>query len=101
MFLTAKNLCVVVTQQVLVPPSFRTFSADLPPQTLQNLQVVMPVHRLAWRNSFLMNIALIVKKKFTNMLLMFDPRLNRENHSKVCVLPLALSPKAVLSISRV
>jgi hypothetical protein len=29
---------------------------------------------------------------------MFDPRLNRENHSKVCGLPMTLSPKAVLSI---
>jgi hypothetical protein len=28
-----------------------------------------------------------------------SPRLNRENHSKVCVLPLALSPRAVSSIS--
>jgi hypothetical protein len=39
------------------------------------------------------------QKKITNMLLMVDPRLNRENHPKVCVLPMALSPEAVLSIS--
>jgi hypothetical protein len=25
------------------------------------------------------------KKKITNMILMFDPRLKRENHSKVCI----------------
>jgi hypothetical protein len=87
---------VMVKQPVLVPPSFRMFSAGLHPHMIQNLQVVMLVHRLAWRNKFLVNIALTVKKKkkITNMLLIFDPRLNR-----VCVLPMALSPKAVVSIS--
>jgi hypothetical protein len=38
-------------------------------------------------------------ENITNMLFMFDPRLNRENHSKVYVLPMALSPEALLSIS--
>jgi hypothetical protein len=41
----------------------------------------------------------IKKKNTTNMLFMSDPRLNRENHPKVCVLPMAMSPKDVLSIS--
>jgi hypothetical protein len=41
---------VMVKQSVLVPLSFRTFSVDLLPQTLQNIQVVMLLHRFAWRN---------------------------------------------------
>jgi hypothetical protein len=49
---------VMVKQPVLVPPSFR----DLLPQTLQNFQTVMLVHRLAWRNKFLVNNGLTVKK---------------------------------------
>jgi hypothetical protein len=69
--ITVRRRIVTVKQPVLVPPSFRTFSADLLPQTLQNLQVVMLVHRLAWRKKFLVNNALTVKK-ITNMLLMFD-----------------------------
>jgi hypothetical protein len=52
----------MVKQPVLVPPSFRMFSADLVFQTLQNLQVVMMVHRLEWRNKFLVSNALTVKK---------------------------------------
>jgi hypothetical protein len=92
-------LIVTVKQPVLVPPSLRTYSADLLPQTLQNLQVVMLVHRLGCRNKFLVKNALTVEKKqITNMLLMFDSRLNRENHSKF-VLLMVLSPKAVLNIS--
>jgi hypothetical protein len=67
MFLATKNSLhtqssvrrriVLVKHPVLVPSSFRTFSADLLSQTLQELQVVMLVHRLGWRNN-----ALTVKK---------------------------------------
>jgi hypothetical protein len=64
---------VMVKQPVLVPPSFRMFSAGLHLHMIQNLQVVMLVHRWAWRNKLLVNIALTVfKKKNSNMLLMFD-----------------------------
>jgi hypothetical protein len=47
---------------VLVPPPFWTFLAGLLPQTLQNLLAVMLVKCLAWRNKFVMNSALPVKK---------------------------------------
>jgi hypothetical protein len=60
---SVRRRIVMVKQPVLVPPSFRKFSADLLPQTLQNLQVVMLVHRLVWRYIFLVNSALTVKKK--------------------------------------
>jgi hypothetical protein len=52
---------VRVKQPVLVPPSPRKFSADLLPQTLRNLQVVMLVHSLAWRNKFLVNTGLVFR----------------------------------------
>jgi hypothetical protein len=44
--------------------------ADLLPETLQNLLVVMLVNHLAWRNKFLMNNALQLEM-ITNMLLLF------------------------------
>jgi hypothetical protein len=87
---------VMVKQPVLVPPSLWMFSADLLPQTLQNLRVVMLVHRLAWRNKFLVNNALRVKKDHQHALRV---RPDLIQASKVRVLPVELSPKAVLSIS--
>ena len=45
---------IAVVNQVLVPPSFRTFSAKLLLQTLRSLPVIMLVTRLIWRNKFLM-----------------------------------------------
>jgi hypothetical protein len=59
---TVRLRIIMVKQPVLVPPSLQTFSVDLLPQTLQNLQVVMLVHRLAWRNKFLANNDLTLKK---------------------------------------
>jgi hypothetical protein len=52
----------MVNESVLIMSSFQTFLTDLLPQMLQNLPVVMLVNRLAWRNKFLMNDALTVKK---------------------------------------
>jgi hypothetical protein len=65
MFLAAKDCCceqssvhqliVIVNESALVPPSFRTFSADLLPQTMLNLPVVLLVNCLAQKNKFLLN----------------------------------------------
>jgi hypothetical protein len=52
----------MVNESVLIMSSFQTFLTDLLPQMLQNLPVVMLINRLAWRNKFLMNDALTVKK---------------------------------------
>jgi hypothetical protein len=53
---------VMVNQPILVPLLFLTFLADLLPQTYQNLLVAMLVNHLAWRNKFLINNTLAVKK---------------------------------------
>jgi hypothetical protein len=55
---SVSRLTVMVKQQVTVPDVF----GGLAPQTLQNLRAIMLVHRLAWRNKFLVNNALTVKK---------------------------------------
>jgi hypothetical protein len=89
---------VIVTQPVLVPPSFRKFSADFLPQTLQNLQLVMLVHSLAWRNRFLVNNALTVKKDRQHVLNVRPTFESREPFKSLCS-PHDISAKAVLSIS--
>jgi hypothetical protein len=58
----------------------------------------MLVHRLAWRNKFLVNSAITVKKHYHHAL-DIRPKFSQVCHSKVRVLPMALSPEAVLSIS--
>jgi hypothetical protein len=52
----------MVNEPVLILPWFRMFLADLLRQTLQNLPAVMLVNCLAWRNKFLLNSALTVRK---------------------------------------
>jgi hypothetical protein len=51
----------MVNEGALVLPLFQMFLADLCPQVLQKLPIIIVVNRLAWRNIFLIN-ALIAKK---------------------------------------
>jgi hypothetical protein len=51
-----------MNELVLVLPSFQKILVALLPQTKQNIPVAMLVNRLGWRNQFLMNNVLTVKK---------------------------------------
>jgi hypothetical protein len=42
----------MVNEPVLILPLFQTFLADLHPEMLQNLLLVMLVNYLAWRKKF-------------------------------------------------
>ena len=53
---------VVINQQVLVSPTFQTFSKSLFTHKLWNLLVIMLVKSQAWRNKFLINNILKIKK---------------------------------------
>jgi hypothetical protein len=94
---SVRRRIVMMKQPVLVPLSFQTFSADLLPQTFPNLQIVMLVHRLAWRNKFLVKNTLTVKKGHQHALV--RPTFESREPLRSLPSPMSLSSKAVLRIS--
>jgi len=58
----------MLDQPVMVPPQLWTFLADLLPQVLQNITVVMVVNHMDVRNTFLTNNMLTVKNNHPNAL---------------------------------
>jgi hypothetical protein len=84
---SVRRRTVMVKQPVLVPPSSGTFSADLLPQTLQNLQVVMLVHWSGGTNVWWTMPSQSKKRSPTCSWCSTEapPRLNRKNYSEVCV----------------
>jgi hypothetical protein len=75
------------------------FSADLSLHTLQTLLVEMLVNCLAWRNKFLLNNALTVKKDNRHALDVCLASFGHGKDGRVSLLPMALSLEAISCIS--
>jgi hypothetical protein len=93
-----EKFCVLTCRKPTSPGSamFPPGTLDLLPQTLQNLPTVRLTNRLP-RGT----ISWVKKLRHSQIQSATEcyPSLNRDSHSKVCVLPMPISTKAVLFVS--